>query len=155
MTANIAAGLLMCRIEEGSLLYFLVHPGGPLYTRKDAGVWTIPKGIPEPDEALLKAAQREFFEETGITARPPYHPLGSVKQKGGKVVHAWTFLGEWDPATGVTSNTFTMEWPPHSGKRKEFPEVDRARWMSFEEAVALINPAQVPFLERAKAVHSA
>ena len=93
MKQNIAAGLLMCRISGGVLQYFLAHPGGPFFINRDAGVWTIPKGIPEKDEELLETARREFLEETGITPSPPFHYLGTVKQKGGKVVEAWTFLG--------------------------------------------------------------
>lgn len=150
MLENIAAGLLMCRVTSGKLEYFLVHPGGPFYTRKDAGVWTIPKGIPERDEPLLETAQREFFEETGVKPHPPYHDIGTVKQKGGKLVYAWTFQGAWDPSTGIHCNNFTLEWPPRSGKIKEFPEVDRARWMEYAEALDMINPAQIPFLDRAK-----
>ena len=150
MNQNLAAGLLMCKISLKVLQYFLVHPGGPYYVRKDAGIWTIPKGLPEPGEALIDTARREFLEETGIRPNPPFHEIGTVKQKGGKVVYAWTFLGDWDPASGITCNTFTLEWPPKSGKTAAFPEVDKARWMVYEEAVTMINPAQVPFLGRAK-----
>ena len=150
MNQNLAAGLLMCRISAKVLQYFLVHPGGPYYINKDAGVWTLPKGIPEAEEALIDTACREFFEETGIKPNPPFHEIGTVKQKGGKVVHAWTFLGEWDPAMGITCNTFMLEWPPKSGKQVAFPEMDKAKWMDYREAVAMINPAQIPFLDRAK-----
>lgn len=150
MKQNLAAGLVMCRKANGTLQYFLVHPGGPYYARKDAGVWSIPKGIPEKGEDLMQAAQREFFEETGIKSSPPFHDIGTVRQKGGKVVQAWAFRGSWDPESGITCNTFTLEWPPRSGRMMEFPEVDRARWMAYDEAVSMINPAQVPFLDRAK-----
>lgn len=153
MNQNLAAGLLMCRISRKTLQYFLVHPGGPYYVNKDAGVWTIPKGIAEGDEAPIDTARREFLEETGIGPIPPFHDIGTVKQKGGKVVHAWTFLGDWDPETGITSNIFTLEWPPRSGKHAEFPEMDKAKWMTYEEATKMINPAQVPFLDRAKEVY--
>lgn len=150
MKQNLAAGLVMCRNANGTLQYFLVHPGGPFYAKKDAGVWSIPKGIPEEGEDLIQTAQREFFEETGIRASPPFHDIGTVRQKGGKIVQAWAFLGSWDPASGITCNTFTLEWPPRSGRMTDFPEVDRARWMAYDEAVSMINPAQVPFLDRAK-----
>ena len=142
----------MCRLSQDALQFFLVHPGGPFYTKREAGVWTIPKGLPEDGEELIQTAQREFFEETGIKATPPFFPLGTVRQKSGKVVHAWTFRGEWEPETGIHCNTFSLEWPPHSGKKMDFPEVDKARWMEFDEAVAMILPAQLPFLERARAV---
>lgn len=155
MKPNLAAGLLMCRISEGIPEYFLVHPGGPFFKNKDAGVWSIPKGIPEEGEVFLDTAQREFFEETGIKPAPPFREIGSVKQKGGKVIHAWTFLGTWDPQTGIKCNTFPLEWPPRSGKMVSFPEVDRARWMDYAEAVRMINPAQIPFLERARILHTA
>src|SRR4051794_24680543 len=130
---RISAGLLMYRIREGRLQVFLAHPGGPFYARKDDGAWTIPKGEPDPGEDLLEAAQREFAEETGIVPAGPYIPLTPVRQKGGKVVHAWAFAGDWD-GTAVVSNTFTMEWPPGSGRRGEFPEIDRAEF--FDVAVA-------------------
>jgi predicted NUDIX family NTP pyrophosphohydrolase len=153
MNQNLAAGLLMCRISEGVVQYFLVHPGGPFYVKKDAGVWTIPKGLPEDGEDLIDTARREFFEETGLKSNPPYHDIGTVKQKGGKVVHAWTFLGDWNPEAGITCNNFTLEWPPRSGKMVEFPEMDKAKWMDYEEAKRMINPAQIPFLDRAKEMH--
>lgn len=154
MNQNLAAGLLMCRFSEGVLQYFLVHPGGPYYAKKDAGVWTIPKGLPEDSEELIDTARREFFEETGIGSSPPFHNIGTVKQKGGKVVHAWTFLGNWDPETGITCNNFSLEWPPRSGKMVEFPEMDKAKWMDHEEATTMINPAQIPFLDRAKEIYT-
>jgi predicted NUDIX family NTP pyrophosphohydrolase len=146
----LAAGLLMCKWENGDLLYFLVHPGGPFYANKDAGVWSIPKGLPEGSEDLLVTAQREFKEETGIEPVAPFFSLGSIKQKRGKVVHAWAFMGNWDPATGIICNNFTLEWPPRSGKIREFPEQDRAAWMSFDQASAAIIAEQIPLLERAK-----
>jgi predicted NUDIX family NTP pyrophosphohydrolase len=154
MKPNLAAGLLMCRISAETPEYFLVHPGGPFFKNKDAGVWSIPKGIPEEAETFLVAAQREFFEETGIKPTPPFHEIGTVKQKGGKVVYAWTFLGAWDPRDGIKCNTFPLEWPPRSGKIVNFPEVDKGRWMEYAEAIRMINPAQIPFLERAKAAHT-
>jgi predicted NUDIX family NTP pyrophosphohydrolase len=148
MSGKIAAGLLMCRKTAGDLEFFLVHPGGPFFKNKD--IWTIPKGLPEGDEALISVAQREFFEETGIKAGGPLHDIGHVRQKGGKIVNAWAFIGAWKPEDGITSNSFTMEWPPRSGKQVEFAEVDKASWMTYQEAVARIIPEQVPFLNRAK-----
>jgi predicted NUDIX family NTP pyrophosphohydrolase len=153
MAASIAAGLLMCRQSSGDIEYFLVHPGGPFFKNKNEGFWTIPKGLPETAEDLLIAAQREFNEETGIHSTPPFHPLGTVKQKGGKIVHAWSFLGDWNPTDGIIANTFKMEWPPRSGKFQEFPEQDRAEWMNYERAIQFIVPEQIPFLDRARKIH--
>jgi predicted NUDIX family NTP pyrophosphohydrolase len=153
MKDNSSAGLLMCRLNDGVREFFLVHPGGPFYKNRDKGVWSIPKGLPEQGEEFLSTAQREFFEETGIRPEPPFYELGTIKQKSGKVVHAWTFEGAWDPATGIHCNTFPVEWPPRSGKTMTFPEVDKARWMDFDEAAKMILPAQRPFLERGKAVY--
>ena len=152
MKRNLAAGLLMCRVSNGVLHYFLVHPGGPYYKNKDAGVWSIPKGIPEDGEDLIHTAQREFFEETGIKATPPLHEIGTIKQKGGKEVHAWSFTGKWDPETGIDCNNFSLEWPPHSGKIVEFPEVDKAMWMDYAKAISMIIPEQVPFMDRATTI---
>ena len=149
MTSNIAAGLLMCRWFRDQLQFFLVHPGGPYFRNKNAGVWSIPKGIPDPGEDLLSTAQREFNEETGLKSKPPFFPLGTVKQKGGKLVHGWAFIGVWDPDDGISSNNFEIEWPPRSGRYQQFPEQERAAWMTFEEAKDHINPNQVPFLETA------
>src|SRR5436190_5427068 len=126
---KIAAGLLMCHWAGTELEYFLVHPGGPFFKKKDAGVWSIPKGMPEGEEELLNAAKREFYEETGLVSKPPFHELGKIEQKGGKIVYAWTFLGEWISTDGIQCNTFTIEWPPRSGRQQEFPEVDKAEWM--------------------------
>lgn len=149
--AGISAGLLMCRDRHGLREFFLVHPGGPFFAKKNEGVWSIPKGIPEKGEDLLEAAKREFFEETGIAPVPPFYSLGSIRQKGGKVVHAWCFAGEWSPDTGITCNTFPLEWPPRSGKYIDIPEVDRAGWMDYDKAAVMINPAQVPLLSLADA----
>lgn len=152
MPTQTAAGLLMCRWSDQELEYFLVHPGGPFFINKDLGVWSIPKGLPVNGEALLVTARREFHEETGLTAKPPFYQLGNIKQKAGKIVHAWAFLGAWDSGSGITCNSFKLEWPPRSGKFQEFPEQDRAAWMKFDEASRHINPAQISFLERAKEV---
>jgi predicted NUDIX family NTP pyrophosphohydrolase len=152
MSVHQSAGLLMCRKSDQQLEFFLVHPGGPFFKNKTAGVWSIPKGLPEGNEDLLSAAQREFQEETGLSSKPPFFPLGSIQQKGGKIVHAWAFFGEWNPDDGIHSNTFSIEWPPKSGRMQEFPEQDQAAWLNFDDARARINPAQVPLLERALAV---
>jgi predicted NUDIX family NTP pyrophosphohydrolase len=151
--AAIAAGLLMCRKKNDELQFFLVHPGGPFFVKKNEGFWSIPKGLPENDEEILQTAQREFFEETGIKPKPPFHPLGFVKQKSGKIVHAWTFKGEWNSDQGITSNIFKIEWPPRSKKFIEIPEVDRAEWMTFDQAAKMIHPHQLPFLSKAREIY--
>ncbi|MDH3711799.1 MAG: NUDIX domain-containing protein [Cyclobacteriaceae bacterium] len=145
----ISSGLLMYRRQARDWEFFLVHPGGPYFRNKDAGSWSIPKGLIDGEEQLLNAAIREFQEETGILPHPPFQELGSVKQKGGKRVHAWAFQGEWDPSQGLQSNTFELEWPPRSGNRQEFPEIDRAGWFRPEQAEVKILEAQIPFLQRA------
>jgi predicted NUDIX family NTP pyrophosphohydrolase len=126
---------------------FLAHPGGPFWKTRDAGAWTIPKGVAEVGEDLLAAARREFEEETGIQPAEPFISLGAVRQKAGKVVHAWAWEGEADPAT-VTSNTMKTEWPRGSGRWLTFPEVDRCAWFVPEVAREKINPAQVEFIDR-------
>jgi predicted NUDIX family NTP pyrophosphohydrolase len=136
----------MYRRRRGSLELFLVHPGGPFFRNKDAGVWTIPKGMIEAGEQPLDAAQREFHEETGFAAAGPFLPLTPVRQKSGKTVMAWAFAGEADPAA-ITCNTFTVEWPPRSGRMREFPEVDRAAFFSPRDARIRLNPAQVAFVD--------
>ena len=153
MKKNISAGLVMCQWKPSTVQFFLVHPGGPFFKNKDAGAWTIPKGLPEEGEDLLTTAQREFFEETGITPTGPLYQLEPIKQKGGKTVYAWTFLGEWDEQQGIQSNYFDLEWPPKSGRFQKFPEQDKAAWMSFEEAAIAINPSQLPLLVEAKNIH--
>ena len=141
-----SAGLLMYRRKDGALEVLLVHPGGPFWAKKDLGAWTIPKGELEEGEDALTTAQREFQEETGIAPSGPFHSLGSIKQKGGKVVHAWAFEGDCAAET-IQSNTVKMEWPPRSGQWREFPEVDRAEWFRVDEAQRRINSAQVPLLD--------
>jgi len=145
--AKKSAGLVMYRIRGGALEVLLVHLGGPFWAKKDAGAWFIPKGEIEPGEDELTTAQREFEEETGFTAAGPFVALGSVKHKGGKIVTAWAFEGDCDPA-GLQSNTFKMEWPPRSGKQREFPEVDRAAFFTIEAAREKIHPAEFEFFER-------
>jgi predicted NUDIX family NTP pyrophosphohydrolase len=143
---KISAGLLMYRIRGADLEVLLVHPGGPFWQRKDEGAWTISKGEVAPGEAALEAAKREFEEETGIRAEGPFLELTPIHQKGGKIVHAWAFRGDYDPSK-IKSNTFTMEWPPRSGQRCQFPEIDRAAFFGMAEAKQKINPAQVALLE--------
>ncbi|MBN1359871.1 MAG: NUDIX domain-containing protein [Sedimentisphaerales bacterium] len=145
MMARQSAGILMYRQRE-RLEVLLVHPGGPFWARKDTGAWSIPKGEYAAGQDPLKAAQREFREETGLAAEGPFAPLGSVKQPGGKTVTAWALEGDCDP-NGLTSNTFSMEWPPRSGKQQEFPEVDRAAWFDLETAQSKIHQGQIPLLE--------
>ncbi|HEY6223551.1 MAG TPA: NUDIX domain-containing protein [Gemmatimonadales bacterium] len=141
MPSKASAGILVYRRHRGELQVLLVHPGGPFWARKDAGAWSIPKGEAEPAESLLDAARREFHEETGFTAEGRFLPLTPVRQRSGKVVHAWAVLGDCDPDL-LRSNTFSLEWPPRSGERREFPEVDRAAWFSIPEALRHIVPGQ-------------
>jgi len=136
----------MYRRVAGTLQFLLVHPGGPFWKNKDAGAWSIPKGEVEETEDPFSAARREFEEELGIQPVGNFCELQSIKQKSGKIVHAWGFEGDCDP-TRIKSNTFTIEWPPKSGKMTAFPEVDRAEFFGLEEARMKINPAQIPFLE--------
>ncbi|MGQ9662664.1 MAG: NUDIX domain-containing protein [Kiritimatiellia bacterium] len=143
-----SAGLLMYRFRGEILEVFLVHPGGPLYAKKDIGVWSIPKGLVEAGEDLQQTAVREFVEETGIRPQGTLLPLGSVVQRSGKLVHAWAFEGEWEQSQGIRSNLFEMEWPPRSGKRVSFPEVDRAAFFPASEAKEKILPAQRIFIDR-------
>jgi predicted NUDIX family NTP pyrophosphohydrolase len=146
-----SAGILLYRRSNGRLEVLLAHPGGPFFARKDAGHWTIPKGEVEPSEEPLDVARREFEEETG-------HPLpagelvalGSIVQKGGKVVHAWGVEGDLDPAAAV-SNTFELEWPPQSGRVQVFPEVDRVEWFATDEARARIRATQATLIDRLEA----
>jgi len=141
-----SAGLLLYRRRQGKLEVFLVHPGGPFWAKKDAGAWSIPKGEYGPDEDPLDAARREFNEETGFSATGPFQPLTPLKQKSGKLIQAFACEGEADPEK-LKSNTFTLEWPPHSGKQQKFPEVDRAAWFPLAKAKEKIHPGQKGFLE--------
>jgi predicted NUDIX family NTP pyrophosphohydrolase len=140
-----SAGILLFRRKGGSLEVFLVHPGGPFWTRKDAGSWTAPKGEFGEGEDPLEAALREFEEETGHRVDPPFRPLNPVRQKSGKIVSVWAAEGDLDPAT-LRSNTFEIEWPPRSGRLQRFPEVDRGEWFSLDRAEAKIRPEQRPIL---------
>ena len=143
--AKHSAGILMYRRREG-IEVFLVHPGGPYWAKKDAGVWSIPKGELTSEEDPLEAAKREFKEETSFGVNGHFIPLTPLKQPSRKVVHAWAVKGDCDPAT-IKSNTFSMEWPPHSGRNQEFPEVDRAGWFTVEAARKKLSKGQVGFLE--------
>jgi predicted NUDIX family NTP pyrophosphohydrolase len=143
---KISAGLLMFRRRPNGTEVLLVHPGGPLWKKRDEGVWTIPKGEVDPGEELLAAAQREFEEETGCKPVGPFVRLAPVTQKSGKIVHAWAFEGDMDTAT-IRSNTFSMEWPKKSGKWAKFPEIDRGEFFELPAARKKIKPAQAPFLD--------
>ena len=142
----------MFRRRNGAFEFFLVHPGGPFFTARDAGVWSVPKGEYGRDEDPLTVARREFHEETGQTWEAcggrEEIPLGSVQQAGGKVVEAWAFEGDWPADARFASNTFELEWPPGSGRRQSFPEVDQGRFFTESEARARINPSQAAFFDR-------
>ena len=138
----------MYRRTEQGFEILLGHPGGPFFRKKDAGSWSIPKGLIDADEDPLAAARREFAEETGMpTPAEGYTSLGEVQQKSGKVVRAWAFEGDCDP-TVIVSNTFELEWPPRSGRIQTFPEIDRADFFTFAEARRKINSAQAAFIDR-------
>ena len=134
----------MFRRERGEPEVLLVHPGGPFWAKKDDGAWSIPKGEVEPGQDLLETARREFAEETGFGAAGPFVPLTPLRQPGGKVIHAWAFEGDADPSH-LRSNVFSLEWPPKSGRRQEFPEVDRAAWFTLAQAVEKSVPGQAGF----------
>jgi predicted NUDIX family NTP pyrophosphohydrolase len=142
-----SAGLLMFRRRKDEVEFFLVHPGGPFWRKKDLGAWSIPKGEYGDDEEPLEAAKREFQEETGVVASGDFIPLDEIKQPSGKFVTAWAFEGDCSPGE-IRSNTFSMEWPPKSGKMQEFPEADRADWFSLPSARRRIFKGQLGFLER-------
>jgi predicted NUDIX family NTP pyrophosphohydrolase len=148
-----SAGILLYRRVNGRLEVLLVHPGGPFWRGKEAGAWTIPKGEIDPGEDALACALRELKEETGLALDAPATPLPPVRQKGGKLVRAWAIEGAFDPA-GLTSVTFELEWPPKSGRRESFPEVDRAEWFDVDTARAKINPAQAALLDSLTAIAS-
>ncbi|MFF9238261.1 NUDIX domain-containing protein [Streptomyces sp. NPDC014776] len=148
MTGRHSAGLLLFRRAPGGLEVLLGHMGGPFFAKKDAGAWTVVKGEYDPDEPAWEAARREFREELGLA--PPDGeavPLGEVRQSGGKTVTAWAVEADLDP-DAVTPGTFVMEWPPRSGRMREFPELDRVAWFALDEARAVIVRAQAAFLDR-------
>ena len=142
-----SAGILMYRRTQGELQFLLAHPGGPFWQRRDTGAWTIPKGEIDAGEDPETAARREFREELGVDVTQALQPLGEIAQKAGKRVIAFALEGEFDPAQ-LVSNTFELEWPPRSGKRATFPEVDRVAWMNMAAARDKILPAQIPLLTR-------
>jgi predicted NUDIX family NTP pyrophosphohydrolase len=145
----VSSGLLLFRRTNASrgLEVFLAHPGGPFWAKRDLGAWTIPKGVVDDGEDLLDGARREFREETGIEAPGPFIPLGAIKQKAGKIVHAWAWEGDADPSA-ATSNTTRTEWPRGSGKWITYPEVDRCGWFDLAAARAKMIAAQAEFVDR-------
>jgi predicted NUDIX family NTP pyrophosphohydrolase len=147
MAKKESAGMLMYRLCDSRVEVFLVHPGGPYWANKDIGAWSIPKGELAADEESLSAAKREFQEETGIRVEGNFIRLNPLKQPGGKLVHAWAVEGDCD-AKKITSNTFSLEWPPRSGKQQQFPEVDRAEWFPLEVAKKKILKGQAGFLDQ-------
>jgi predicted NUDIX family NTP pyrophosphohydrolase len=147
-STKLSAGLLMYRGRGRALEVFLAHPGGPFFLRRDLGAWTVPKGEVASDEDPRAAARREFHEEIGLGANEPWIDLGEVRQKGGKRVRAWAFEGDAPCGFAPRSNSFEVEWPPRSGHRRSFPEIDRAEFFDLQTARAKINEAQVRFLER-------
>src|SRR5713101_2812179 len=153
MRSRVSSGLLMFRFRNGQLEVFLAHPGGPFFANRDDGHWTIPKGEIEPGEEFLATALREFKEEVGIDIDPKskFLELGSIRQKGGKIVHAWGVERDLDAATAFKSSTFKMEWPPGSGKIQRFPEVDRAQFFPMAEACRRIKETQTPLLDALEA----
>ena len=148
--SDISAGLLVYR-NPAKVEVLLAHPGGPYWAKKDAGAWTIPKGLVEAGDELLATAQREFTEETGFVAHGPFRPLAPVRQKSGKIVHAFATQGDFDPDQ-LVSNTFELMWPPKSGRLKSFPEVDRLGWFGYAQAGEKLLAYQQPFLAELKEV---
>jgi predicted NUDIX family NTP pyrophosphohydrolase len=147
MATRISAGILLYRFRNGTLEVLLVHPGGPYWHGKDVGAWSIPKGELEEGDDELAAAQREFEEETGSRVSGEFLALEPLQLKSGKIVHAWALRGDIDAST-IRSNAFSMEWPPRSGRQKEFPEVDRGGWFTMEAAREKIHPGQRGFLDQ-------
>jgi predicted NUDIX family NTP pyrophosphohydrolase len=145
--ARTSAGVLLFRRRGDGLEVLLVHPGGPLWAKKDEGAWSIPKGEIESDEDPLAAARREFEEELGSPVSGEFVALAPIRQASGKLVRAWAVEGEFDPSA-LTSGTFSMEWPPKSGRQQNFPEVDRVEWFTIDDAKRKINKAQIPLLDQ-------
>ena len=146
--SRISAGLLMYRHVEGELQVFIARPGGPWFPNKERDLWTIPKGEVEPGEELLAAAIREFQEEVGIASQGPYLELGSIRQKGGKTVHAWAFAGDWTDGQPIQSNRIEVEWPTGSGTLSSWPEIERAEFFTLPAARAKMKLTQQPLLDR-------
>jgi predicted NUDIX family NTP pyrophosphohydrolase len=147
----VSAGILLFRRRAGGVEMMLVHPGGPFWAKKDLGAWSIPKGLVDENENRLAAARREFLEETGMVVDGEFLDLGAHKQTGGKTVVAFACEGDFDPAA-LKSNTFSLEWPPHSGLSADFPEVDRAAWYSIDEAFTKISKGQKPIIAALEAL---
>jgi predicted NUDIX family NTP pyrophosphohydrolase len=142
---KLSAGILLFRRHPAGMEVMLVHPGGPFWAKKDPGAWSIPKGLADEGEDLLATAKREFLEETGMAVDGEFLDLGAHKQASGKTIVAWAHEGDFDTES-LKSNAFAIEWPPHSGRMAEFPEVDRAAWYSIDEALKKINKGQRPII---------
>ena len=151
--AKVSAGILLYRHKKGNLEVFLVHPGGPYWSKREDQAWSIPKGELEKGEEPLKRAQLEFHEETGSEIKGNFYELTPVKQPSGKIIHSWAVEGEFNPSS-FKSNTYSMEWPPKSGMYREFPEVDRGEWFTIEEACKKIVSGQQPLLDQLLALVS-
>lgn len=145
--AKTSAGLILYRMQSGQLEVLLVHPGGPFWSKKDEGAWFVPKGELNVGEEPLAGAKREFEEETGLKPEGEFLALGNVKQKSGKTIVAWAFEGDCDPSS-IKSNTFSIEWPPKSGRQQEFPEIDRAGFFTVPQAKAKMHPVEYPLVLR-------
>jgi predicted NUDIX family NTP pyrophosphohydrolase len=143
---KLSAGILLYRFQKRELEVLIAHPGGPFWAKKDLGAWSIPKGMVEPGEDLLKAAVREFYEETGHRVDGDFIKLTPIKLRAGKIVIPFALEHDLDPAT-IISNTFQTEWPPRSGRQQEFPEIDRVEWFDVESAKQKLNPAQAAFVD--------
>jgi len=151
---KVSAGILMFRLRDKTLQVLLVHPGGPLWEKKDEGAWSIPKGLIDGNEDAIEAAKREFEEETGFkVSGGPFVPLSPQRTRSGKIIKAWAVEGDID-ASNIKSNTFEMEWPPRSGSIKRFPEVDRAEWFNLKKAKKKIIPSQLGFLQELERMHA-
>jgi predicted NUDIX family NTP pyrophosphohydrolase len=146
MAKKTSAGILLYRINAGVLEVLLVHPGGPFWAKRDQGAWSIPKGEFDVDDEPLQAAKREFFEETGSTVDGAFIELKPLKQPSGKLIYGWAVSGNID-ASSIKSNTFSMEWPPRSGKQQFFPEIDRAEWFAVPQALEKLIPGQHGFVD--------
>ncbi len=142
---TLSAGILLFRRRAAGVEVLLVHPGGPFWAKKDLGAWSIPKGLADENEDRLAAAKREFLEETGMPVEGEFLDLGAHRQPSGKMIVAWACEGDFDPAS-LKSNTFSVEWPPRSGRMAEFPEVDRAAWSPIDEALMKIHKGQMPII---------
>ena len=152
--AKVSAGILLYRKRKEALEVLLVHPGGPFWSKKDAGAWSVPKGEIDPGEDPLSAARREFEEETGFPVSGDFAALSPVRLKSGKTILTWAVEGDCD-SRAIKSNTFSMEWPPRSGRSQEFPEIDRAAWFGLDEARGKINEGQIPLLEELRRLAAA